>query len=1442
MVREILAWGRILALIAASRFLPAQQSWGPGDSDVILSEIHYHPCDDEEKGEFLELHNAGVRWVDVSGWTFKRGIEFTFPDGTVIAPAGFLVVARNVAALKASRKIDNLVGDFKGNLSNTGEIIELWGRSGRILGTISYGDGSDGSWPDRADGEGPSLELLEPHPDWHRAWHWGSSRVPGGTPGRASSRGGWSPAGDALAAGVAASKLRINEVRLAESSLFVEILNEGAETQPLDGLKLSSDPLGEGGVPLSGSVAKKKLHVFEGEAARPLASRQGSRRLFLLKADTQAIIDSFPLRKDVPAEGSVGRFPDGANDVFTFQKPTQGTPNPRPAPSDLVISEILYHGREDAQKKTEEELIEIHNRGKGPVDLKGWRIDRAAEFAFPDGAVIPPAAFAVVSNDPEKLRARLTPDEGKLVFGPMKGKLSNSGDSIALVNPWGDVMDRVRYSDRPPWPSGADGGGFSLELLHPDLDNRWPQAWTLGPSGGTPCRKNAREVKAMAPAVAGVRHEPAVPGPEDEVIIHAHVLDTGALSEVAVIFRDLAGVSKSSKKTMTDSGQVDDGAAKDGHYAARLPRLRAGTLVGFYIQVRDASGKVVRTPEGDREFHFQVESPGPSNGPPMPVYRILMARESWDRFMRTNSMQDTMFPCTFIAGMEGRGANVRDGQVFYGAAIRYRGHGSRMPQDRRFSYRLELARGDLFDGRDRLCLNADSAHRQKDGSDILRLSGVLASNVSMIRLKSPGLDDNRYADVEVVNNEFLDRRYGTSAGGIYRAKTDERRRGDADLGYRGPAPEPYLAAYEQVNKKGTANIQALVKALEALDTKDDALYVQKVEEAIDAAEWAAYFAVNHVLMNNETTLCNGVPDDYFIAQRPTDGKFILVAWDQDSFFTEKRGYRWGNEPIFGRGVPAVRRFLQHSGFAPLYHRAIRNLLDGPLSKTSLSWRLSFLTGMYSGEELSRLEDFAAWRQASLGDRYVLWPQATVQFEGQAAPSSGFGTRIFLGADAGPEVTLSGFADPAVAFKVKAGGSLAAYDAVTGRWNVRREASSLVAGSNPLWIELLGAKDDVQSLYSINLERGPPAHAAPAELDGKVEWKSGNGPYLLQGSVVVAAGATLRIGPGVDVICAPGAMLTVRGTLLVEGTAVEPVTFRPADGDRSWSGIRFVRTGSGTSGPRHTLTCCRFEGGRAILLAEGESPSTLDSCFISAQGTSVSFDRCLFRGIQGTAMGSEGAAVEMRGVRVVDGRAGMFLHGGSVRFEGVEIARLQGDGLRLSSIEKDGSAVKGCAFRDVRGTALSVDRSKVSLESCLVLGSSTGLAISGGSRVRAAHMTLAANGTGVALDRRRAVRRSTGSAAVQGGGGGRSGLELADSILAVELEHVESAPGSLITLSRCLAAPGRALGDAVKAEGLTRGLPRFVAPHRGDFRLEKGSPGQGAGSNGTDLGFAGMEPR
>lgn len=191
------SWGRSPDGQAGFRELqsptPNTTNASPSQPAVILSELFYHPPQGRDADEFVELHNRSAQTVDVSGWKFTQGIEFTFEPGTQMPPGAYWVVAQNRTNLLASHTdLDaaTIVGEFRGSLSDSGERLtlskpEVQVRVDEVSGKrttnhwmvieneVSYGDG--GKWGKWADGGGSSLELVDTHAENTLAANWADS-------------------------------------------------------------------------------------------------------------------------------------------------------------------------------------------------------------------------------------------------------------------------------------------------------------------------------------------------------------------------------------------------------------------------------------------------------------------------------------------------------------------------------------------------------------------------------------------------------------------------------------------------------------------------------------------------------------------------------------------------------------------------------------------------------------------------------------------------------------------------------------------------------------------------------------------------------------------------------------------------------------------------------------------------------------------------------------------------------------------------------------------------------------------------------------------------------------------------------------------------------------------------------------------------------------------
>jgi hypothetical protein len=162
---------------------------------VYISEIHYNPATSQGSDtdfEFIELHNPASTSAQLWGWTAAGGVTATFQQDAVIAPGGFLVLARNADSLCVNVPVQSPCFEWNAgeSLNNTGETIEIRRGDGSISDEVAFED-NDG-WVGAPDGGGPSLEWMDPGLDNDDPASWAASFVEGGTPGMPNSMWGLS--------------------------------------------------------------------------------------------------------------------------------------------------------------------------------------------------------------------------------------------------------------------------------------------------------------------------------------------------------------------------------------------------------------------------------------------------------------------------------------------------------------------------------------------------------------------------------------------------------------------------------------------------------------------------------------------------------------------------------------------------------------------------------------------------------------------------------------------------------------------------------------------------------------------------------------------------------------------------------------------------------------------------------------------------------------------------------------------------------------------------------------------------------------------------------------------------------------------------------------------------------------------------------------------------
>ncbi|MDP3150790.1 MAG: lamin tail domain-containing protein [Ignavibacteria bacterium] len=142
--------------------------------------------------------------------------------------------------------------------------------------------------------------------------------------------------------------------------------------------------------------------------------------------------------------------------------------------------------------------IEIYNTTKVEIDISGWVFmdeNRIPSFVFPSGTILQPDAYLAICSDITLFSSKFP--NVKNVLGNMTSGLSGSGEALFLYNTDGQLVDSLTYNDKAPWPIAADGGGSSLELANPTMENALGENWRASIGHGTPGSINSTYVTGI---------------------------------------------------------------------------------------------------------------------------------------------------------------------------------------------------------------------------------------------------------------------------------------------------------------------------------------------------------------------------------------------------------------------------------------------------------------------------------------------------------------------------------------------------------------------------------------------------------------------------------------------------------------------------------------------------------------------------------------------------------------------------------------------------------------------------------------------------------------------------------------------------------------------------------------------------------------------------------
>ena len=134
-----------------------------------------------------------------------------------------------------------------------------------------------------------------------------------------------------------------------------------------------------------------------------------------------------------------------------------------PCTEGIIFSEVNY---KSSLATNAGDWVELLNISTSAIDISNWKFrdsDDTHNFNIPLNTILQPAERLVLVFDSLLFLSRfpgITNFQGQFNFG-----LSSSGEAIRLFDSAGRLYQSIVYDEASPWPIGANGNGYTLELI-----------------------------------------------------------------------------------------------------------------------------------------------------------------------------------------------------------------------------------------------------------------------------------------------------------------------------------------------------------------------------------------------------------------------------------------------------------------------------------------------------------------------------------------------------------------------------------------------------------------------------------------------------------------------------------------------------------------------------------------------------------------------------------------------------------------------------------------------------------------------------------------------------------------------------------------------------------------------------------------------------------------
>jgi hypothetical protein len=251
--------------------------------------------------------------------------------------------------------------------------------------------------------------------------------------------------------------------------------------------------------------------------------------------------------------------------------------------------------------------------------------------------------------------------------------------------------------------------------------------------------------------------------------------------------------------------------------------------------------------------------------------------------------------------------------------FRLRGNTSRASAKKSFKVSFNTYQsGRKYYGVEKLNLNGEhndpTVARAKISWELCHNAGIAAPRSSFVRLYINGSYHGLYINVEHIDEEFVDKRYGSQDGNLYKCLYP------ADLNYLGNDPDIYKfmagdrRAYELKTNKAADDYSDLAHFIDVLNNTPIADLPCELEKVFNVQDYLKVAAMDVMTANWDGYIFN--KNNYYLYDNPATGRFEYIPYDLDNTCgIDWFGINWSMRNIYDWGHDSESR--------PLYERLMQ---------------------------------------------------------------------------------------------------------------------------------------------------------------------------------------------------------------------------------------------------------------------------------------------------------------------------------------------------------------------------------------------------------------------------------------------------------------------------------------------------------------------------------------